>query len=173
MDQLPWPDQHRFNAAQGWLELGDTEQALLELNEMSPCVSDELPVLQFAWMLHAHRKDWSSALECAQRLLDFHPQDHSGWVDLSFSLHELRRTAEARDNLLAVARQFPEVATIPYNLACYEAQLGNLDQAYQWLSKALKKPNSNHLRESARSDPDLEPLRQKFKLPPSADIPEL
>ena len=49
----------------------------------------------------------------------------------------MNRTLEAWDNLLPVAGKFPEVGTIPHNLACYACRLGNLEQAQSWLEKAM------------------------------------
>ena len=81
-----------------------------------------------------------------------------GWVDRSYALHELKRTAEARDNLLRVVDKFPTEATMRYNLACYECQLGRLEEAKTWFQKACDVGVPDKLREMALHDPDLEPL---------------
>ena len=45
---------------------------------------------------------------------------------------------------------------IPFNLACYDCQLGNLESAKLYLEQAIKlKPG---MRTMALDDPDLEPL---------------
>ena len=61
------------------------------------------------------------------------PESALGWVHRYYAFHELKRTAEARDNLLRVVDKFPEDPIMRYNLACYECQLGNLERAKQWL----------------------------------------
>jgi hypothetical protein len=59
-------------------------------------------------------------------------------ADRSYALHELKRTPEARDNLLRVVDRFPKSATMRYNLACYECQLDCLDLPQSWLKKAFE-----------------------------------
>jgi len=39
---------------------------------------------------------------------------------------------------LEAQQRFPEEATIPFNLGCYAAQLGRLDEAREKLAKAIK-----------------------------------
>ncbi len=72
--------------------------------------------------------------------------------------HELKRTAEARDNLLRVVEKFPMSPTIRYNLACYECQLGRLEHAKKWLEEAFRLGDPKKLKLMALDDPDLEPL---------------
>jgi hypothetical protein len=57
-----------------------------------------------------------------------------------------------------VADRFPDNYTLRYNLACYACQLGDLKQAWQWLSKAIDLAGKTDLRQQALDDPDLEPL---------------
>lgn len=39
--------------------------------------------------------------------------------------------------MLPVVDKFPKVWLIPYNLACYCAQLGQLDECKDWFKKAM------------------------------------
>ena len=45
-----------------------------------------------------------------------------------------------------------------YNLACYECQLGRLDQARAWLRKAFDLGDPAEMQAQALRDPDLQPL---------------
>jgi len=72
-------------------------------------------------------------------------------------LHELKRTQEAFDQLSPVAETFPQVWTIPYNLACYCAQLARLDECQQWFKKAMA-IDEHTVNRAAIYDPDLKPL---------------
>ena len=47
---------------------------------------------------------------------------------------------------------------MPYNLACYECQLGRLEQAKHRLEKAFKLGEGEGMRLAALDDPDLQPL---------------
>ena len=79
-------------------------------------------------------------------------------VPRSFCLHELKRTEEARDNLLRAVDKFPEDPIMRYNLACHECQSGRLEQARNWLGKAFELGDARKLKLMALDDPDLEPL---------------
>ncbi len=49
-------------------------------------------------------------------------------------------------------------AILRYNLACYECQLGRLEQAKDWLHKAFAIDDAKELKLMALDDPDLEQL---------------
>lgn len=51
------------------------------------------------------------------------PESTLGLIYRSHILHELKRTEEARDNLLRMVDRFPENPIMQHNLACYECQL--------------------------------------------------
>jgi tetratricopeptide (TPR) repeat protein len=97
------------------------------------------------------------ALPKCETLVKLLPDDSFGWIYRSFALHELRRTQEAFDQLLPVANKFPKVWTIPYNLACYCAQLGRLDECMAWFKKAIAIDEPT-VRRAVIEDPDLKPL---------------
>ena len=87
------------------------------------------------------------------------PQLPAGWIHQSYSLHELRRTDEAFQFLHAIVLKFPEESVIPYNLACYACQMGQLDVAQRWLNQAVRIGGKASVKEMAEQDADLEPLR--------------
>src|SRR5436190_1295396 len=111
-----------------------------------------------SWEVYAVAKKWEAALEIAASSIQQDPEDPLAWVHRSYCLHELKRTQEARDNLLSVVDKFPISATMRYNLACYECQLGRLDQAKQWLEKAFKLGDAKRMKLASLADRDLEPL---------------
>lgn len=55
-----------------------------------------------------------------------------------------------------MADRFPEGWTIPYNLACYCAQLGRLDECRKWLKKAVT-IDEHTVKRAAIDDPDFKP----------------
>jgi hypothetical protein len=59
------------------------------------------------------------------------------------------------------------MSTIPYNLACYAAQMKRLDGARDWWGKALAIAKTtggfDEIRLMALDDPDLEPLWHEIK----------
>jgi hypothetical protein len=69
----------------------------------------------------------------------------------------MKRTQDAFDQLLPVEEKFPKVWMIPYNLACYCAQLGRLEECQAWFKKAMA-IDERTVRRVAIDDPDLKPL---------------
>ena len=151
-------DLHYLRAAEGWLELGNPGEALLELEQISAPGNVSLEVVGARWAVFAELKRWTECVTVAETMLQLAPDNPAGWIHRSFALHELQRTREARDLLLPAAPQFLKVETIRYNLACYECQLGNLDAAWEWFEQALALHEPAEIRERAAQDPDLKPL---------------
>jgi hypothetical protein len=56
----------------------------------------------------------------------------SDWLARAQSLHELGRTQEATELLIAVANDFESNSTIPFHLARYCCGLGQADEAFGW-----------------------------------------
>jgi Flp pilus assembly protein TadD len=158
MQALEPPDSHRLRAAEGWLELGNPAEAARELEGLSASGRQHPHTLEVHWRLCAARREWEQAVAVAGNLVSASPDEVTGYVHRSYALHELRRTAEARAGLLPLAERFPEFSVIPYNLACYACQLGDLAEARRWLAKAFKLRNREELQRLALADPDLKPL---------------
>jgi len=152
------PNSHYLNAAQGWLELGDCQSALDELELIDPVLQSHPDVLSVRCDIYSAAMKWPAAVAVAWTLVNLMPDKPSGWVRRSFALHGLKRTQQAFDLLLPAAQKFPEIPTIPYNLACYCAQLGKLAEARRWLQQSYKIGNARILKAAARYDPDLAPL---------------
>jgi len=138
MKPLEHPDSFHLRAAEGWVELGNHVEANAELEMIAPELRAHPEVLEVRWHLLATARKWEACVEIATAIAELVPEQPHGWIHRSFALHELKRTAEARDNLLPVLDQFPDDALMRYNLACYECQLGNLGEAKRWLETAFK-----------------------------------
>lgn len=159
MKGLDFPDRHLAMAAEGWLELQDPDEAARELERISPSGRRHPSVLEVRWRVCAGLRQWAEALEVARELTQVAPDQPEGWIHQSYTLHELRRTDEAWAALLHVAERFPTESIIPYNLACYACQLGELDVAREWLRRAVRLRTKEEIRALAMNDPDLAPLR--------------
>ena len=48
-------------------------------------------------------------------------------------------------------------------MACYECQLGRLEQARDWLQKAFELGDARRMKLAALKDPDLEPLWKEIE----------
>lgn len=163
--ELEITDQRRVAAVLGWLELGNPAEAEAEWLTIAPAQREHPDVLEAEFALRAHRADWPRALVAARRLVATAPERASGWLHRAYAV---RRVAEgglpaAWDALLPAAEQFPEEPVIPYNLSCYAAQLGQLDDAWTWLRRAAKLADKGCIARMALADDDLLPLRDRLK----------
>ncbi|MCD6048602.1 MAG: hypothetical protein K0Q55_5 [Verrucomicrobia bacterium] len=160
------PDNFLFDAAIGWSMLGNSREAVVELQSLTPAGRDQPEVLELLWQLHAEVKEWAESLTVAERLIEVAPQDSFGWVHRAYSL---RRTPgggleKAWHALRPAADQFPKEKIIPYNLACYAAQMGRLDEAWVWLQKAMDIAGDvRTIKAMAIVDEDLKPLWERIE----------
>jgi len=147
-----------LSAAIGWLELGNPREAQTEFRHISRDARSHPDTLDVEWRLRAELREWNDALEVARRLIAEDPENPSGWIHQSYTLHELKRTPEARQQLLSVADTFSTIPTVAYNLACYACQLDDPTDARTWLDRAVRLAGKEKIREMALRDPDLHPL---------------
>lgn len=155
---LDAPDTHHINAAEGWLTLGDVQEAHTELSHLSLQARFHPRVLLARWEICARQEFWGVAYAIAQGLVVLVPGDPRGWINRSVSLHAMGRTAEAWQQLIPAASRFPSQPVIAYELARYSCQLGRLDEALQWLNKATHSEAGGPLKWKALTDPDLKAL---------------
>lgn len=167
MRSLDPPDTHHLSAAQGWIDLGNPREAAGEWARLSATAREHPAALELLWRIQAEERQWPQALECAQRLLGLAPDNPTGWIQRSYALHELGRTSEAREKLVEAIRRFPVVSTIPYNLACYACRLGNLDEAREWLDRAVRLRSRKEIRAIALEDRDLESMWAEIRAWPA------
>ncbi|MCK9588938.1 MAG: hypothetical protein M0Q93_06180 [Terrimicrobiaceae bacterium] len=140
-------------AAQGYLELEMPGEALAELDSLGAKDRDREEVLQLRLFVLMHGRMWARALGVCERLRQIFPEESTGYIHGAFCLHELGRTSEARGILLSGPPSLTREATYFYNLGCYEAVLGNLDEATASLRTSFEMDNK--FREIAKYDPDL------------------
>ena len=157
------PDRHHLTAAIGWLELGNHSEAGEEISRISPENLDDPDVLEVRWQVCAAGGSWDAALGAAEKLIEVAPDRVAAWLHRAYALRRssnggLQPAAEA---LRPAFDKFPQAALVPYNLACYAAQLGQLDAAMDWLKHAMKRSDkAGTIKEMALADEDLRPLRK-------------
>jgi tetratricopeptide (TPR) repeat protein len=156
------PDAFHVRSAVGWLELNNAGEARAELEQVSAPQREHPDVLEVWWKVFSDEKNWPSALEYGARLSVIVPARVTGWIAQSYALHELKRTREAYELLHSVVGRFREHFVIPYNLACYQCQLGNKEEALRWIERAIETAGARTIREMARDDADLAPLREEI-----------
>ena len=165
MQPLGPPDAHFLSAAIGWIELGDLQEAKVDLERIAPGLRRHPDVLEVRWVLHAQEKDWQEGLAAACALIEVAPHRSSGWLHRAYALRRVEGGGlqAAWDALQPAAEKFPKESNIPYNLACYACQMGALDEARQWLQRALAIAEKTQIKLMALNDEDLEPLWEEIK----------
>lgn len=148
-------------AAQGYLELGMAEEALAELSSIPGIESGDPDIIELRLHVLMQARRWAEALHAAEDLLRARPHDAPAHIHGAFVLHELRRTAEARDLLLRGPEDLRKDPTFHYNVGCYEAVLGNRDAALESLRQSFVLDSS--YRDFARHDPDLALIREDLE----------
>jgi len=160
--QLEPPNSHHLIAADGWLGVGDWQEALAELEKITSDSRRHPDVMEVRWQIYAKAGDWEEAIEAAREMTRQTPGLPSGWIHLAYSLHELRRTQEAYGTLKPIFERFPDEWLMRYNMACYACQLGDLGEARRLLELACEGGDKNEIVRMVRIDLDLEPLWSEF-----------
>ena len=145
-----------LQAAQGYFELGMLDDALTELDTLPADLQEGAAVLQMRLFIHMREKRWPEALDISRTFCRVQPEETLGFIHAAFCLHELRRTAEAKALLLAGPAALLNEATYHYNLGCYDAVLGNIEEAQGHLRTSFRLDGK--FRDYARTDPDLRPV---------------
>jgi predicted Zn-dependent protease len=128
-----------------------------ELKEIPPGVNDQPEVLAVRIEIHRGLGQWGAMQTIAKHLVESDPGNPQWAISWAYATRRAESLESARSILMEAANQHPGEAIIPYNLACYECQLGNMDAAGSHLKTALKlQPKC---REMALEDEDLKPLR--------------
>jgi len=156
------PDSFHLEAALGWLGLDNAKEARAELAQLSTAHCEHPDVLEAWWKVFSEENNWPAAFDCGAKLSVVLPSRAMGWIAQAFALHELKRTSEAYELLHSVVGRFRENFVIPYNLACYQCQLGNKEEAVKWLQRATEVGDVRTIRTMALEDSDLLPLREEI-----------
>lgn len=145
-------------ATQGYIELEMPGEALAELDSLSAADQGREEVLQLRLFVLMRGRLWAHALGICERLRRDYPEGSTGFIHGAFCLHELNRTAEAKEVLLSGPPSLMREATYYYNLGCYDAVLGNLEEATAALRTSFEMDNK--FREIAKYDPDLKSVSE-------------
>jgi len=160
------PDSHHLSAAVGWLELGNHVEAGEELAKISAAVLEHPDVLEVRWAVCAAGKSWEAALSVAELLLRKAPERSSGWLHRAYAVRRVREGGlhQAWEALRPAFEKFPQDWLIAFNLACYAAQFGRLEEAWEWLFKAIAASGDvSRIKRMALADTDLQPLWERIE----------
>jgi tetratricopeptide (TPR) repeat protein len=165
METLPHPDNFHAEAVLGWLMLDNPHEAALELEKISLASRRHPDVLEIEWSIYSAAQQWDKALQASRLLIEVAPDRSSGWIHQAYSLRRVSGggLAQAWEALRPAADKFPNEPIIPYNLACYAAQMKRLEEAWDWLQKAMQiSGQTEQMKTMALADADLESLWERL-----------
>jgi len=168
---LTFEDARHAQASEGWLVLGDLKEATTELDQISSEGQKNPFVLEVRWRIHSVARNWDACLQISEALIESNPGEAQHWILLAYAKRRssMGGLEAAHEVLLNSQKKFPDEPLIAFNLACYNAQLGKLKTARDWLNSALCLGNAinpsfeKELRAMSLEDPDLKPLRDAQK----------
>jgi len=145
--------QRALAAADGYLYLGLTREALDQIAQISEDEQEEAPVMLARIRVLLHLRRWKDAELLSRRGLGLHPEEGEFTVQRAFALHQMEKGDEAFKVLLAAPEWIRRTGILHYNLACYEARLGDLNTARRCIDAAIELNSA--MKKNARTDPDL------------------
>ena len=151
------PFARHLQAAQGYLDLGLPLDAHEELEEIEPELRHLSEVLAIKVSIFRRLAKWELMEVVSKELCIRRPNEPEWLLALAEAIRHGRSMQAGLEVLVQGAMRFPEEARLFYRLATYQAQLGYLDAALGRLEDAVRLDPA--LREVARDDPDLAPLR--------------
>jgi len=145
-----------LNAADGYLYFNLLDEALEELKDIPELEQDEAAVMLARIRLLLHKREWRSAEVLSARGTGLHPDEGEFTVQRAFALHQMDKDEKAEQVLLSAPDWIRRTGILHYNLACYEARLGDISAARQCIDTAIQ--INAGIKKSARVDPDLQSL---------------
>jgi len=152
--------ERRIAAAQGYIVLSLFADARQEIAALPAEATRRTDVIELRVLCSMGEQQWEAALADALWLCAAEKNEPGGFIHAAYCLHELGRTSEALTFLRDGPPSLRKKAVYFYNLGCYSARLGRIQDALEFLEKAFSKDPA--LRKSARKDPDLAVLREQL-----------
>jgi Flp pilus assembly protein TadD len=149
-------ERWHLQRSDGYMDLRMLKHAAMELDRVAEQHRSHPLYQQAKLRLSMEEQNWSQAVHLAQRLTRREPLEPSHWVQLAYATRRLEGIEKALPILRTAHRHFPREPVIPFNLACYECQLGHPEEALRYLKQA--EVLSPRCRTMALEDEDLKPL---------------
>ncbi len=150
-----------FERAQGWLLLDKFVESIAALDAIPQTFQNRAEVLMLRADTHQTARQWPQAEAAFRQLLAIDDAEAHHWIGLAYAVRRSQSIEKAEPILADAHRRFPKVALIPYNLACYAAQLDRPKDAERLLREAIRLDATFH--ELAQTDSDLAAFWERLK----------
>jgi len=129
---------------------------MTKLENIDPFNRAAPEVLGVRLAIYLGLKKWELMQQVAKRLKEFQPDNVEWTISLAYASRRAFSIDVAMAILLDAKAKFPREAAIPYNLACYYCQLGEMEKARRYLKETFE--IDLNWRKAALEDEDLQPL---------------
>ena len=147
-------------AAVGYFELGMSQAALQELDQLPSGDQLEPEVLELRSVIHQQTGQWAEAAQAFKALCARRDADVEHFIGWGCCLYELGAYEEARQALLTAPESIRRNGLWNFHLACYEALVGHSEAARERVELAIRMdPCLKHMaQQNTRLAPLLRPL---------------
>jgi predicted Zn-dependent protease len=152
----------RLKAVQGYLHLGMHSDAWNELENVPAERRARPEVLKMRVDVCRAMQRWDMVVEVTRHLAHLEPDDPWHVINLAAAMRKLQGEQIAADILEEAKGRFPHNAIVAYNLACYKAVLGEVNEAKTLLAESVRLDSS--LRPHSLDDPDLASVWESFSI---------
>lgn len=152
--------QRCLERAAGYLELRLPEEAATEIEAIPLEDQNEIPVLAVRLEVFQQNQRWPEAAIAAGELVRLQPENPAWSIAWAYVTRRAESIEKARSILQEAKTRHPDDAVIHYNLGCYAAQLGDLDEARKYVRQSISMDES--FRDLIPNDPDLAAIRDEF-----------
>src|SRR5258705_13816612 len=122
-------DQEHLRSACGYIEQGMFQEAQAELEEIDPLCRLLPEILAARIPLYRALEKWDLMTIVAKKLTEWSPEKPANFIDWAYATSRGESLHLAHAILSRGAELHPGHGLIQFNLACYEAQMGNVPKA--------------------------------------------
>ena len=123
-----------------------------ELGAIPASEHEEAAVMLARLRLLLHQREWRSAEVLSAQGSGLHPEEGEFTVQRAFALHQMDSDEKAEQVMQSAPDWIRRTGILHYNLACYEARLGDITTARECIDAAIQ-INAGIGKKSARMDP--------------------
>ena len=130
-----WPGRHHVEAAEGWLALGDWQEAKAELDLLGPAGRDHPEALRARADVFEVAGRWNAQTVVLEKLTHLEPDEIDHWLRLNAAQLLAGQPREALARLETILERHPDHPGLLFKLAVTQAALGAIRSAGRTLTK--------------------------------------
>lgn len=138
MRLTPAQIRRRFEAVEGYLQLGMVDHALAELAAVSHIHEVRYDYHRYRGECYRAQADWAAALREFEHCDTMQPDTLDILMALAWCYKRLDRLPDAIAVMQTAYESHRNESVVLYNLSCYYSLAGNKPQALSWLGRALR-----------------------------------